>query len=51
MCFVLQYTVKIVCNDHLYINIYYLWFIQYCVLMKTEGTNLLVITISAFWAT
>ena len=43
-------TVKPVCNDHLYNKIYYLWFIQYCVLMKTEGTNLLLLTISAFWS-
>ena len=32
-------TVKPVRNDHLYDKIYYLWFIQQCVLMKTEGTN------------
>ena len=32
-------TVKPVCNDHLYNKIYYLWFIQQCVFMKTEGTN------------
>ena len=43
-------TVKPVCNDHLYNKIYFLWFIQQCVLMKTEGTNLLLITISAFWS-
>ena len=43
------YTVKPVCNDHLYNKIYYLWFFQQCVLMKTEGTNLLLLTISAFW--
>ena len=38
---ILEYcgTVKPVCNDHLYDKIYYLWLIQYCVLMKTEGTN------------
>ena len=41
-------TVKPVCNDHLYNKMYYLWFIQSCVLVKTEGTNLLVLTISAF---
>ena len=41
-------TVKPVCNDHLYNKIYFLWFIQLCVLMKTEGTDLLLITISAF---
>ena len=40
-------TVKPVCNDHLYNTIYYLWFIQQCVLMKTEGTNLLLLKISA----
>ena len=28
--------------------IYYLWFIQFCVLMKTEGINLLLLTISAY---
>ena len=44
------YTVKPVCNDHLYNKIYYLLFIQQCVLMKTEGTNLLLLTISAFWS-
>ena len=43
-------TVKPVCNDQLYNIIYYLWFIQLCVLMKTEGTNLLLLTISAFWS-
>ena len=43
-------TVKPVCNGHLYNNIYYLWFIQQCVLMKTEGINLLLLTISAFWS-
>ena len=42
------YTVKPVCNDHLYNKIYYLWFIQQCVFMKTVGTNLLLLTISAF---
>ena len=25
------YTVKPVCNDHLYNKIFYLWYIQYCV--------------------
>ena len=43
-------TVKPVCNDHLYNKIYYLWFNQLCVLMKTEGTNLLLLTMSAFWS-
>ena len=43
-------TVKPVCNDHLYNKIYYLWFIQQCVLMKTESTNLLLLTLSAFWS-
>ena len=43
-------TVKPVCNDHLYNKIYYLWFIQQWVLMKTEGINLLLLTISAFWS-
>ena len=37
-------TVKPVCNDHLYYKIYHLCFIQHCVLMKTEGANLLVLT-------
>ena len=32
-------TVKPACNDHLYNKIYYLWFIQWSVLMMTEGTN------------
>ena len=41
-------TVKPVCNDHLYNEIHYLWFIHWCVLMMTEGTNLLVLTITAF---
>ena len=43
-------TVKSVCNDHLYNKSYYLWFIQKYVLMITEGTKLLVLTISAFWS-
>ena len=43
-------TVKPVCNDHLYNKIDYLSFIQSCVLMNIEGTNLLVLTISAFWS-
>ena len=43
-----RYTVKPVCNDHLYNKIYYLWFIQLCVLMKNEGANLLLLIISAF---
>ena len=43
-------TVKPVYNDHLYNKIYYLWFIQKSVLMKTECTNLLLLTISAFWS-
>ena len=43
-------TVKPVCNDHLYNTIYYLWFIQKCVSMITEGTNLLLLTISALWS-
>ena len=43
-------TVKPVCNDHLYNKIYYLWFIQKSVLMMTEDTNLLLLTISAFWS-
>ena len=34
-------TVKPVSNDHLYNKIYYLWFIQWYILIKTEGTNLL----------
>ena len=36
---IIDYTVKPVCNDHLYNKIYYLCLIQLCVLMKTEGTN------------
>ena len=46
----ITYTVKPVRNDHLYNKIYYLWFIQLCVLMKSDGTNLLLLTISAFWS-
>ena len=46
----MRITVKPVCNDHLYNKINYLWFIQLYVLMMTEGTNLLVLTISAFWS-
>ena len=38
-----KYTVKPVCNDHVYNKIYYLWFIQWCVVMMTEGTNLLLL--------
>ena len=41
---------KPVCNDHLFNKIYYLWFIQWCVLMKTEGIDLLLLTISVFWS-
>ena len=44
------HTVKPVCNDHPYKTIYYLWLIQQCVLMKTESTNLLLLTMSAFWS-
>ena len=36
-------TVKPVFNGHLYNEIYYLW----CVLMETEGTNILLLTIAA----
>ena len=43
-------TMKPVCNDHLSNKICYLWFIQWCVLTKTEGTNLLLLTISVFWS-
>ena len=43
-------TVKPVCNDHLCDKIYYLWYFQYCVLIKTEGTNLLLLAISALWS-
>ena len=43
-------TVKPVCNDHLYNKIYYLWFIQWFVLMKPGGTNLLLLSISAVWS-
>ena len=46
----MRITVKPVCNDHLYNKINYLWFIQLYVLMMTEGTTLLVLTISAFWS-
>ena len=42
-------TVKPVCNDHLYNEIYYLCFIQQRVLMITEGTHFLVLAISVFW--
>ena len=43
-------TLKPVCNDHIYNKMNYMWFIQLCVLMVREGTNLLVLTISAFWS-
>ena len=43
-------TMKPVNNDHLYDKIFPLWYIQWCVLMRTEGTNLLLLTISAFWS-
>ena len=43
-------TTKPVCNDLLYNKIYYLWFIQWCVSVMTEGTISLVLTISAFWS-
>ena len=43
-------TVKPVCNDHLSNKICYLWFIQWCVLMKIECTNLFLLTMSAFWS-
>ena len=43
-------TVKPVCYDHLYNKMHYLWFIQECVLMKTEDTNVRLLTISAFWS-
>ena len=33
----MEATVKPACNDHLYNEIYYLWIIQKCVLMMTEG--------------
>ena len=46
----LSFTVKPVYNDHLYNKIYYLSFIQQCVSMKTENTNLLLLTMSAFWS-
>ena len=35
-------TVKPVCNNHLSDKIYSLWFIQQCVLIETECTNLLL---------
>ena len=41
---------KPVCNDHLYNKIHNLWFIQWYVVMKTEGINLLLLAISAFWS-
>ena len=43
------YTVNPVCNDRLYNEIYYMWFmiIQWCVSMQTEGTNLLLLKIPA----
>ena len=44
------HTVKPVYNDHLWNKVYYLWFIQQCVLMMTEGTHLVVLTMSAFWS-
>ena len=44
------HIVKPICNDHLYNKIYYLWFIQWRVSMKTGGTNVLLLTISAFWS-
>ena len=50
LCGGMYNTVKPVCNDHLYNKIYYLWFIQWCDLVMTEGTILLVLTISAFWS-
>ena len=40
--------VKPVYNDHLYNKVYYLQFIQKYVLMKTEGTNIILVTMSAF---
>ena len=43
-------TVKPVCNDHLYNKIYYMWFIQLCVLIMTESINLLMLIFSAFWS-
>ena len=45
---ILPYTVKPVCN--LYNEIYHLWVIQWCILMMIECTNLLGLTISAFWS-
>ena len=45
----LQWNLSVTTTS-LYNNIYFLWFIQQCVLMKTEGTNLFLITISAFWS-
>ena len=44
------YTVKPVCSDHLYNKTFYLWFIQWCALMKTEGVNLLLLAKSASWS-
>ena len=40
---------KPVYNDDFYNKMYHLWFIQQCVLMKADGTNLLLLTFSAFW--
>ena len=42
-------TVKPVCSDHLYNKNHYLWFIQECVLRKTEGADLPLLAIPAFW--
>ena len=47
---VISLVLKPVCNDHLYDKIYYLWFIHLCVLVMTEVTNLLGLTLSAFWS-
>ena len=44
-----QNTVKPVCKDHLLNKIDYLWFIQLCALMTTGGTNLLLLSMAAFW--
>ena len=45
---VIRPTVKPVCNDHLCNKMYYMWFIQWYIFMKTEGIYLNFWTISAF---
>ena len=55
MCCVTLYLAQIdvqwnLYNERLYDEIYFLWFIHKCVLIKTEGTKLLLLTIPAFWS-